>query len=212
MSSQPRGKDLVVLVADKNMEAAVEALLARPGALQIKPLTFRVHRHPHHDPGCRSKPHAVLTRQLADSFRYALVLFDREGSGGESLLVTELEARVVTHLGTVGWTERAAAVAIDPELEIWIWSDSPHVAAGLGWQGRKPTLRDWLRLQGTWKIGEAKPRKPKEAVESALREVQKIRSSARYRQIAQRVNLGACSDASFARFRSCLQAWFPAQG
>ncbi len=44
--------DLVCLVADKNMEAAIESILRRPAALQIREIRFETIRHPNSDPGC----------------------------------------------------------------------------------------------------------------------------------------------------------------
>ena len=38
--AQPAPKDLVVLVADKNIEAVVSGLLARPEALGIRPVNY----------------------------------------------------------------------------------------------------------------------------------------------------------------------------
>ena len=112
---------------------------------------------------------------------HALVVFDREGSGHESDPVSDLEEEVTRRLAAAGWGDRAAAIAIDPELEVWVWSDSPHVDRCLGWEGEQPSLRAWLEEQGMWPPGEPKPQDPKLAVELALRRARKPRSSALYR-------------------------------
>jgi len=44
--------DLIALVADADMEAAVRALLSRPSALGIRSITFDVKRHIQRDAGC----------------------------------------------------------------------------------------------------------------------------------------------------------------
>jgi hypothetical protein len=44
--------DLVCLVADKNIEAAIEGILQRPSALGIREVQFEVIVHPNRDPGC----------------------------------------------------------------------------------------------------------------------------------------------------------------
>ena len=45
-------KDLVILAADKDREFALKGLLARPEALNIRPIDARVWVHPEHDPAC----------------------------------------------------------------------------------------------------------------------------------------------------------------
>lgn len=73
---------------------------------------------------------------------------------------------------------------VDPELENWVWSDSPHVAQVLGWTDTTTPLRDWLRDKGHWTPECGKPSRPKEAVERVLRHVRKPRSSALYRRLS----------------------------
>ena len=43
-------KDLVVLVADKDMEHALKGLLGRPRALGIREIEADIRVHPRHDP------------------------------------------------------------------------------------------------------------------------------------------------------------------
>jgi hypothetical protein len=92
--------------------------------------------------------------------------------------------------------ERAEVVVIDPELEIWVWSASPHVEDVLGWRGSTPPLRSWLRNQGLWGDDRPKPQDPKRAMEGALYEKRIPRSSSLYRQLAEKVGLTTCRDAS----------------
>jgi len=49
-------KDLVVLVADKNMEFAVKGLLPRSQSFGINPLAYDIHVHIERDPGCFFNP------------------------------------------------------------------------------------------------------------------------------------------------------------
>ncbi len=73
-------KDLVVLVADRNIEAVVKTLLEkRQLALGIKLETFDIFVHPQHDPGIFHS--AMFLRPPARQYRDALVLFDLDGSG-----------------------------------------------------------------------------------------------------------------------------------
>jgi hypothetical protein len=202
-------RDLVCLVADKNIEQTLRALLAtRPQSLKIRNLTFEIYVHPESDPACSRRAHDFL-RPFVNSFSYALVVFDREGSGQERLTREVLEENLEALLSGSGWAERAAVVAIDPELEAWVWSRSPNVAAALGWHGKSPSLAAWLTQKGFLAEDQAKPSRPKESMEMALREVRKPRSSSIYFQLAQKVGLLGCEDPAFAKLRRCLARWFP---
>lgn len=200
--------DLVVLVADKNMEAAIKGLFSRPQALRTRSFSHDLYVHPQHDPGCFLQAQVFL-RQFVPSHTHALVIFDRHGCGQDRLSRRTLEQRVERHLGSAGWRQRAAAITIDPELENWVWSDSPHVEATLGWVGREPDLQTWLTEQGFLHIAQLKPGQPKEAMEAALKAVRLPRSSSLYLQLASQVNLERCTDSAFLKFRATLQNWFP---
>lgn len=195
--------DLVVLVADGNYSAAVTGLLGRCASLGIRDVCSRVYVHPEHDPGCLGKGHELL-RSFQRRFSYALVIFDRHGCGREELAREELERAVEERLRTSGWGGRGAAICVDPELECWVWSTSPRVGAALGWRSHQPELRSWLQGRGLWTAGRAKPDDPKRAVEEALREVRKARSSAIYGQLSRKVGLRACRDPAFLRLCSIL--------
>jgi len=205
-----KDRDLILLVADKNIEFTVKGLLSRPEALGIRKLTFDVLPHPEHDPGCLLRAPEFL-RSFRGRYQHALVLLDREGSGRDTASREELEQDLEERL-TADWSDRAAAVVMDPELEAWLWSDSPHVDTVLGWGDRSPDLRSWLTETGRLAEGAAKPERPKEAVEKALRVARKPRSSALYRQLAERVSFRRCVDPAFGRFREILRGWFPAPG
>jgi len=203
----PTRRDLVGLVADKNMEFALRGLLGRAPALGIREVTADVITHVQRDPGCLRNGHELL-RSYTRSHRHALLMFDLEGCGSDAPAGKLIEA-VEGRLSRSGWGERAAAVVFDPELEIWVWSDSPHVEAALGWAGRRPDLRSWLRTQGYLGQGRHKPDRPKEAMESAMRVVRRPRSSSVFEELARRVGLSRCTDPAFARFRAILREWFP---
>ena len=113
-------------------------------------------------------------------------------------------------LSSSGWGGRAACVAIDPELEVWVWTNSPHVESLLGWKGRQPGLRDWLREQGHLQGGEGKPSDPKGAVQMALRVARRPRESRLYAELAQTVSLDGCVDEAFLKLRRTLSGWFGA--
>lgn len=75
-----------------------------------------------------------------------------------------MESDVEGRLSAAGWDNRAAAVVISPELESWVWSDSPQVDLALAWTGQDMPLRDWLRKQGLLEAGAIKPTEPKRAL------------------------------------------------
>jgi hypothetical protein len=121
-----------------------------------------------------------------------------------------LESEIEEHLSGAGWGDRAAAIVISPELENWVWSDSPHVDRALGWEGRTVPLRDWLRENGFLDAGAAKPANPKEAVVRALFTARKPFSSSIYFGLAQLVSTDRCTDPAFLKLKRCLREWFPA--
>jgi hypothetical protein len=137
------------------------------------------------------------------------VIFDHEGSGQESRDVEEVEKEVGEHLRQSGWGDRAAAVVIAPELEAWVWSDSPQVDQVLGWRRRKIGLRDWLHGEGLWPAEQPKPPDPKLAMERTLYHLRRPRSSAIYGELAKKVSLQRCRDRSFCRLVRILRSWFP---
>jgi len=204
-------KDLVVLVADKNAEFALRGILARHPSLRIRALQFDVYVHPERDPGCRAKCHEFL-QSFAGAYAHALVLFDREGCGREDEATGALEAEVRQSLSRSGWGNRAEVIVLEPELDVWVWSDSPHVDDELGWKGRHPGLRAWLAEKGYLRSQEdkAKPARPKEAMEAALRAARKPRSSVVYQRLAEKLSLSRCRDPGFLRLASILRTWFSA--
>jgi hypothetical protein len=205
-STQSR-KDLVVLTADKNAQFAIRGILSRRHSLGIRELNPDYLLHPGKDPGVLHTAHEFL-RAFTKVYAHALVLMDREGSGRDALPRLEMEARIEKALGQSGWDDRAAVVAIDPELDVWVWSDSPHVDRELGWSHRQPGLRSWLTAKGFLVEGAVKPEQPKEALEAALREVRKPRSSALYEALAIKVSLAKCTDLAFVKLRTVLRGWF----
>lgn len=199
--------DLVVLVADKNMYHAVSGVLGRPQALGIRRVSWDLFVHPRRDPGCLNEAHEFL-HQFVGEYGHVLVMFDQEGCGRNQLPAEGLADEVKQRLELNGWSDRVEVVVFAPELEVWVWSNSPHVAACLGWAGRQPSLREWLATISYWPLDEPKPPRPKEAMEAALREVRKPRSSAIYLELAERVSLQGHAEPAFLRFTQALQRWF----
>jgi hypothetical protein len=196
-------KDLICVVADKNMEAALESILKRHDALGIREITFDIVVHPRRDPGVFREGVELLFSFKA-KYQRGLLLLDASWDGAPKDISSQLD-RALADAGLCDW---ARVVLIDPELEVWVWSDSPHVEEALGWSGREPSLRQWLVQRGFLTENSPKPKDPKAAVEAALCEARKPRSSAIYRTLASNVSLRRCRDSSFQCLRQTLQEWF----
>ncbi|QGP91467.1 hypothetical protein MGLY_08000 [Neomoorella glycerini] len=200
-------KDLVVLVADKNMEYTIKGLLTRPQALGIRQLTFDCFVHPENDPGCLLRGHDFL-RSIASNYTHALVMLDHKGCGRERLSRKQLEKQIEERLRQSGWGDRAVAIVISPELEIWVWSNSPHVDRIIGWAGRETDLRSWLIQEGFSEDRKGKLNRSKEAFERALKLTGKARSSSLYYQLAISVSLESCINPAFVKLKATLKKWF----
>ncbi len=108
-----------------------------------------------------------------------------------------------------GWQEdRFRVIAIDPEIEVWMWQDNVHVATALRYRG-SADLRRHLRENDWWPEGVLKPPSPKEAMEWLLRSTKRRRSSAVYREIASKISLRRCQDPALQQLTRALREWFP---
>lgn len=199
--------DLVCLVADKNMEATISGVLERHQALGTRRIDALVLVHPQRDSACYHHPADIL-RGHSNSAKHALVVFDRAWNGVPDRSTADLEQDVEDRLQQLGagW---AKAIVIDPELEVWLFRRSPRLDEALGWRHRQPSLQDRLATNGLWPTDAAKPTDPKRAIEWALRDAKKPRSSSIYRELAQTIGLKDCVDPSFQRFQTTLRGWFP---
>lgn len=202
--------DLLCLVADKNMEAAVVELLSRPRSLAIAEIEFEMLVHPDRDPGCFDHPEELLSVFRSDA-KHALVILDHSWDGVPTDSAESLERMIENRFEALNLAPWALPIVIYPELESWVWSPSPHVDNALGWRGRSPGLRDALHAQGLWPPEATKPPDPKAAVEWAARQAGIPRSSSIYRQIARNASTRRCEDRAFRRLRTTLQRWFPTQ-
>jgi hypothetical protein len=204
--------DLIILVPGKDERETLDALLSkRRNSLGIGEVRYKILVHPRRDPGCYGEAPDVL-QPFTNQARRALVLFDHEGSGQEQRSAEEVARDLEERLSRSGWEDRAAVLILRPELETWVWSDSPEIDRIVGWQGQEPPLRQWMRESGFWPIGNAKPPRPKESFQEALRQVKIRRSSAIYRQLAESVSLNRCTDGTFIQFRRLIQRWFSTGG
>jgi hypothetical protein len=209
----------VILVADSNMAAAFRGYLSRDQAhlsLACSPFEFNTDvgkdllvDEGGNDPGVFTRAHELL-RPYQHSHERAIVALDCEwnGSPGKEVIVGVITKNLVA----TGWREEMVKViAIEPELESWLWQDNPLVAEALRYRGN-PSLRDLLRQQGFWPAAHSKPTRPKEATEWVLRQTRRPRSSAIYEELAGRISIRGCTDVAFLELHTTLKAWFPAEG
>jgi hypothetical protein len=183
--------DLVVMVADADAEAVLKILLARRAAdLAIPDLRFMVVRYPGRDAGVFRQAQDFLRAYLKRA-QHALVVLDREGSGREHRKsAQEMEDDLEKRLRRNGWTDssdqpRAAAIVLDPELEVWVWTHSPCVAQVIGLSESD--------LQKIWDAApqteNGKPKRPKETLERALLRNRRPASAHIFQQLAEQVPL-----------------------
>lgn len=206
----------VILVADSNMAAAFRGYFQRDGwhfSLGCAPFEIDtgvgadlIVDEGGNDPGVYTKGHELL-RPYQASHHHALVVLDCEweGSPGKAAIEAHISERLVDS----GWAaESVKVIAIDPELENWLWQDKPQVAEALRYTGQPP-LRQLLADKGWWPQGAAKPLRPKEAAEWVLRQTRQPRSSSIYQKLAAYISIKGCTDAAFIELHAALQAWFP---
>ena len=201
-------KDLYVLVADQDMAETLKAVLDRPKSLGIRPIQHDVARHVRRDAGCYGDASRRL-RPYPDRYRKAIVVFDKHGCGREDAPREQIQRDVERELAGNGWAgDRAKAVVIEPELEAWVWTGSPHAARALGWQRGYDDLKGWLVARRLWLEGNAKPSDPKAAMKAVLRETRKAHSAALFGDLAKRTTWRGCQCPAFAELKSTLKRWF----
>jgi len=199
--------DLVIVVADGGIEQSIRGMLTRPKALVIRPLMgVEFPKLKELDGGTYTRGHK-LAALYKDTHKHALIVFDLDWEGRPSDDPAELESAVERDLAAE-WGPRGRCVVIAPELEVWVWSDSPHVATVLGWDGM-PELKQWLRTKGLWNAAHPKPSDPKKAYLAAIEAKRVQKSNANFRSLAEKVSFSQCQDRSFQRLGDILRGWFP---
>lgn len=209
----------VILVADSNMAAAFRGYFGRQQwhlSLQCAPFDFDgavggdlIVAEGGNDPGVFNRGHELL-RPFQPSHQRALVVLDTEWDGSPGKAV--IEEHITANLVASGWEAAAVKViAIEPELENWLWQDNPHVAQALRYN-QPPSLRQLLERNGWWPQGAVKPPRPKEAAEWVLRQTRQPRSSSVYQRLAAEISIRGCTDPAFQAMRAQLHAWFPGGG
>ena len=206
--------ELIILAADGTMAAVLRAFFERQfhHALTCAPFHFDPTNDIFYDPlntdgGVHRRCHDIL-RPYLNTHRRALVVLDQK-FGGERP-AGEVRADIERRLNSNGWHGRAAVVVIDPELEVLLWQDNPHVERALRHSG--PSLRQVLAQDGRWPPKAEKPPAPKEVMQALIRANRAGPSMVVYSQIARAVSTAGCIDPAFHRIRDMFRAWFPVEG
>jgi CubicO group peptidase (beta-lactamase class C family) len=201
-------KDLVVLVADKNMHFALRGALGRPDALGIRPIAHEFRTHIGRDGGMRTTGVELLARERG-RFAHALLVFDLDGSGAKPEQSSSDLEHVLDEQLHAQWGQHAKSIVIAPELDIWLWGTDNTLRESLRWP-LTGSIRSWLQGKGFVFDADGKPEQPKEALEAMVRIHRQPRSSALYEKITGRISLSRCTDPAFLRLRASLQGWFAA--
>jgi len=172
--------------------------------LYIRGINSKIIRHPGRDSACRSDC-VSFARNFCNQYEHLLVIFDHEGSGGESQEPATLETELESQLSSNGWRDdNSAVIIIKPELEAWVWTDSTELDHVCGWNGRNPDLRQWLVNEGHMRAYMSKPSDPKHAFHEVLKNAtpRKRVSASIFRELAARVGFQNCSDRAFVKLKT----------
>lgn len=208
-------RDCMFYVADMNMAEAFKGFLTRQqfhqslgcGQFSFDPLQDLARAAGQTDGGLWRRA-GGLCKGYIQTHRHLAVCLDRDfgGSPGQTQVRQDVEMQLVE----AGWNkDQIAVLVIDPELEQWIWQDSPHVESALK-HSSPPSLRQVLQNAGDWPAGQAKPNNPKEVLERLVdQNLRGNRSSTIYSKITSRVSVKSCSDGEFLALQAALLRWFP---
>lgn len=208
-------RDCLFLVADSNMSHALKGFFGKEGfhlSLGCRPFSLEeadiVVASGQNDPGLYVRASELL-KVYRGEYSHAVVMVDAEWRGAPA--PQDIRNALEGHLREAGWSPpQGCAIVIEPEVDNWLWTDTPHTAAALRWPS-VTELRQALQERDMWPEGAAKPPQPKEAAAWAIRQKGKPRSSAIYEQVASRVSLSRCSDPAVATLVNALRQWFPAE-
>lgn len=207
-------RELIILVADGTMSAVLRAFFERQfhyavacAQFDFDPTSDIVYDPLNTDGGVHRRCHDIL-RPYINTHRRALVILDQQF--GAERPADDVRSDIEERLSANGWEERAAAVVIDPELEVLLWQDNPNVERALRYSG--PSLRQLLAQDGRWPPDTAKPPAPKEVMRAVMRANRAGAPMVVYSQIARTVSTAGCVDPAFHRVRDMLRAWFPVGG
>lgn len=154
-----------------------------------------------------------LARRYKNDFERVILLWDHDGSGWERRFTAEdAESAMLSRLGGVTWKGASAAIVLVPELEEWIWHNTPSLRAHFGIEERE--LDGWTaELAGQLGIParEISARRPKELFEHVVyNRLRRTISPRDFASIAKRASLRDWQRSrSFGQLVAVLRTWFP---
>ena len=205
-------KDLFVLTADSDAQAFIRAILQRHQALQIRPITFEVRRLTGRDSGM-VKEGPEIARAMVRKTEYSrlILMWDHHGSGWDKRPLATAADRIQQRLDGVTWTDRSGAIAVEPELEEWLWTSPGSIMEQLG---SNVAEFDALVAALANKLGMPRERccrhKPKELFEAVLYQKKRRRPLPEdFASLASSADIEDMSNSeTFAHFVDLLKAWF----
>lgn len=209
-------QDCIFLVADKQMESVFKGFLKERNnchlSLGTRPFTCEIKAdRAGNDPGLYTRSHELL-RPYYRTHQHAVVVLDQDWKAAPEASI--IRTKIKNDLIGNGWgRDNVEVIVIDPELEIWLWQDSPHIANIFQFNYHPYlSLKSWLEDKGMWSSTQLKPAHPKKAFELLCIEARIPHSSAIYSKIVQRVSVNGCTDRAFCLLLETLQRWFPPEG
>jgi hypothetical protein len=204
-------RDLIIVAADRAAQVMLIELLNRlPPALGLREFSWQVLVHENRDPGCYTKGVDKLDLSAKD-FEHCILIFDHEGCGAEHKSPTEIQSELEQKLTNGLWPNRNAVIVIDPELENWVWTNSIHTSAAMGWGSDRDGLKSWLIAKDWLGPNDEKPKRPKEAMEASHKfKVKAPITSDTFATIAAKASFKSCTSPSFLKFKSTITTWFQA--
>ena len=204
-------RELVILVADSTMEAVLRAFFGREswdltlqcGQFDVWPEEDIFHDPLHTDGGVHKSAQELLRPYLSTHSR-AMVVLDQKFGG--QLPAADVRQDILARLNQNGWHDRCEVVVVDPELEVWLWQNSPHVKQALMFSG---SLRQHLQDNGQWPAGAPKPLEPKETIQALVKAKKALKTKVVYSRIARSISIQGCTDQSFDLFANTIRLWFP---
>lgn len=200
-------KDLVILVADVQAKAVLEALLQhRLHSLGLpRELTVDVVNSAGTDGGVRTRGTDVL-RYLAPAAKHAMMIFDHHGCGDDS--PAEVIEEALEKQLRAAWGSRAACIVLEPELEEWVVGARSAFGEIEELSGVDATA--WWSNRGFKRDDRGKPVPVKAAIDDLFDAHGARRSAANYRLIAGRASLrlDRCQSRSFHKLVRQLREWF----
>lgn len=208
-------RDLYVMTADADAQAVMDGVLSRDQALGIRPISFKVVRHPRHDAGVvKDGPGLMGLGNIKKEYNHVVLLWDHHGSGREQRDNSEaVEKELTESLDRLTWKGRCLAIAIQPELEEWLWH-SPHALLKVLDKDQEK-LDSWCQEFADTKdiaVEEARQQFPKEMFDKVFHRCTQRRHPRpdEFKRIAEVASLPQWQNSpSFQRIAHTLPCWFP---